>query len=290
MSFINFNSSDIVITRLNVANTQFNISTSAQAAASACWVFVANSTTAGFLPKPDTSSLSTTNVSISSAFRHIANYFFGLNSYIDDSTNKSSPRRTTIRAIQIGRPLLDEGFFENTITATISATNFTLTAYDIVNRASANSALGLTGSFVSKSNTSDIVGTVFYDHGVIVLHGGSGNTGTVLTDSASGFSISAGYVPNQITLISLLGQTRNVVKRAIYFCRAFNQEYNFTTNPTARNSNGTLISALTANPTTFITTIGLYDNSGQLLAVGKINPAKRKDFSSEVLMRVILDF
>ncbi len=290
MSLVKFDESrDFVTTKLDTANTQFTFSTSAQAAASAVWIFIANSTTAGFLFKPDTSSLSASNISSSAAFRHIANYFFGTSTYINDSYDNTT-QRTTIRCIQVGRPLLDEGLWPNSITATITGTNFALTAYDKQNTASVASPLGLTGSMLSKSNTSDIVGTVFYDHGVIVFHGGSGNTGTVLTNSASGFSLSGGYSPLNLNLFSFVAQTRNIVKRTIYFCRAFNTEFNYTTNPTARDASGFIIGSLTANPSTFITTVGLYDDGGNLLAVGKLNPAKRKDAYSEVVIKAQIDF
>lgn len=289
MSLAQFKETDIINTKLDVANSQFTLSTSAQASTSGIWAFVANSTTAGFLFKPDTSSLSSSNIGSSAAFRHIANYLFGTNSYILDSYDKTT-QRTTIRVIQLSRPLLDEGLYKNSITATVSATNFVLTAFDVANTNSEGSALGLTGSFVNASNTSNIVGTVFYDHGVIVFHGGSGNTGTVITNSASGFSVSSGYVATNITLLSLKAQTRNILKRMIFFTRAQNTEYNYTTNPTARNSDGTLIGSLTTNPATFITTIGLYDDNNNLLAVGKINPAKKKSQFTEALFSVSLDF
>ena len=290
MTLIKFNESqDIVTSKLDTANTQFTISSSAQAAASSVWIFVTNSTTAGYLSKPDDSALSTSNISVSAAFRQIATYFFGSGATILDSYDHTT-NRSTVRVIQLGRPLLDEGFYPNTISATITATNFSLTARDIQNLASINSPLGLTGAMVNNSNTADVVGTVFYDHGVIVFHGGSGNTGTVMTSSSSGFAINAAPNAAYITLQSLIAQSRNVVKRTVYFTRAFNRDLNYTTNPTARTSDGFIINSLTANPTTFITTVGLYDDSGNLLAVGKVNPSKRKDQYSEVLFKVQLDF
>ena len=282
-------SNDIVTSRIDGANAQFNISTSANAAGSAFWAFVCNSTTGGYLFKPDTTSLSASNISSSAAFRHLANYFFGTNTYIYDSYDKTI-QRTTVRCIQIGRPLLDEGIYPNTITAVLSATNFVLSAHDVQNIASLNSSIGLSGVMVNNANATDVVGTIFYDHGVIVFHGGIGATGTIMCSSSSGMAISAGYAANYVSLISCLGQTRNIVKRTIYFTRAFNKDYNFTTNPTARDAQGFLVGSLTANPTTFITTVGLYDDAGNMLAVGKINPPKRKDSYAEALFKVQLDY
>lgn len=294
MALTQFAPLDIVSTKLDTANTQFNISTSAVAAISGIWLFVANSTTAGYLFKPDTSSLSSSNVASSAAFRHLANYFFGTDTYVIDAFDKTT-QRTTVRAIMVGRPLLDEGIYPNSITAAFSGTNFALTAVDVVNVSSANSPLGLTGSFidintVASTAVSNTIGTVFYDHGVIVLHGGGSTTGNILCNASSGFTLGSTYQQTQLVCTDLVAQTRNVVKRTIYFCRAFNNQYNYTTNPTARTSDGRIVAGLTSNPTTWMTTVGLYDNDGNLLAVGKVNPPKRKDQYNESLFRVQLDF
>ena len=44
------------------------------------------------------------------------------------------------------------------------------------------------------------------------------------------------------------------------------------------------------NPKTFITTIGLYNDSNDLVAVAKVSQPISKDFSKEALMRVKLDY
>ncbi len=311
MTLIKFNETqDIITTKLDTANAQFTASTTAQANASGVWIFMANSTTAGYLSKPDITAVSATNISSSAAFRQIATFFFGTNTYVPDSYDGVT-QRTSVHVIQVGRPTLDEGFYPNSITAVINkalnsvtgasetALEFSLTAYDSQNLSSLNSPLGLTGAMLNKSDTADVVGTVFYDHGVIVFHGGK--TASQLTVSSNAFALmggngstaslssfaESGYALN---LVYLKAQTRNVVKRTVYFTRGFNRDFNYSTNPTARTSDGYIIGSLTANPTTFVTTVGLYDDTGNLLAVGKVNPPKRKDQYSEVLFKVQLDF
>ena len=44
------------------------------------------------------------------------------------------------------------------------------------------------------------------------------------------------------------------------------------------------------NPKTFITTVGLYNNSGDLVAVAKTSQPIAKDFTKEALIRVKLDY
>jgi hypothetical protein len=57
------------------------------------------------------------------------------------------------------------------------------------------------------------------------------------------------------------------------------------------DSNGNLLyTSLIYNPQTFITTVGLYNNSGDLVAVAKLNKPLVKDSTKELLLRVKLDF
>ena len=44
------------------------------------------------------------------------------------------------------------------------------------------------------------------------------------------------------------------------------------------------------NPQVYITTIGLYNDTNQLLAVAKLSRPLAKDFTKEALVRVKLDF
>ena len=44
------------------------------------------------------------------------------------------------------------------------------------------------------------------------------------------------------------------------------------------------------NPTTYITTVGLYNDSGDLVAVAKLSQPVVKDFTKEALIRVKLDY
>jgi hypothetical protein len=76
------------------------------------------------------------------------------------------------------------------------------------------------------------------------------------------------------------------------FCRARNAEFNYTENPSfISGSTGAVLYDLFINsPTTYITTIGMYNNSNELLAVAKLSKPLKKDFTKEALIRVKLDF
>ena len=76
------------------------------------------------------------------------------------------------------------------------------------------------------------------------------------------------------------------------FIRARNNEYNYTENPSfISGSTGEVIySYFINNPQTFPTTVGLYNDSSDLLAVAKLSKPIQKDFTKEALIRVKLDF
>jgi hypothetical protein len=86
-------------------------------------------------------------------------------------------------------------------------------------------------------------------------------------------------------------RTENV-STSHYFVRATNREYNYSNNPTfVTGSDGTFSEpSFETDPRTFITTIGLYNDSNELLAVSKTSQPIAKSFDKEILIKVKLDF
>ena len=81
------------------------------------------------------------------------------------------------------------------------------------------------------------------------------------------------------------------VSSTYYFARARNFEFNYTTNPSFIDDNGNvLINSMINNPTVYISTVGMYNDSGDLLAVAKLSQPVTKDFTKEALIRVKLDY
>jgi hypothetical protein len=77
-----------------------------------------------------------------------------------------------------------------------------------------------------------------------------------------------------------------------YFVRVKNSEYNFSNNPSfVTGSDGQIAQAtFVGDPKTYITTVGLYNDRTELLAVAKLSKPLLKSFSREALVRVKLDF
>ena len=76
------------------------------------------------------------------------------------------------------------------------------------------------------------------------------------------------------------------------FVRARSSEFNYSENPSfISGSTGEVIySYFINNPNVFPTTVGLYNDSNDLLAVAKLSKPILKDFTKEALIRVKLDF
>ena len=86
-------------------------------------------------------------------------------------------------------------------------------------------------------------------------------------------------------------RTENV-STSHYFVRANNREFNFSNNPTfVTGSTGQFVQSLfERDPHVYITTVGLYDDANELLAVAKTSKPIEKSFDKEVAIKVKLDF
>jgi hypothetical protein len=89
-------------------------------------------------------------------------------------------------------------------------------------------------------------------------------------------------------------QARNIetITSTHYFVRVKNGEYNFSNNPTFITGSVGEFSQPTfiGDPKTYLTTIGMYNDRQELLAVAKLSQPIQKSFSIETLIKVKLDF
>ena len=91
---------------------------------------------------------------------------------------------------------------------------------------------------------------------------------------------------------SFTANSQETITSDYVFCRPRSSEYNYSENPSfISGSTGEVIYPLFINsPTTYITTVGLYNDTNELLAVAKLSKPLQKDFTKEALIRVKLDF
>lgn len=86
--------------------------------------------------------------------------------------------------------------------------------------------------------------------------------------------------------------SQETISSDFVFVRPRSNEFNYSENPSfiSGSTGEVLYSSFINNPTTYITTVGLYNDANELLAVAKLSRPLPKDFTTEALIRVKLDF
>ena len=79
---------------------------------------------------------------------------------------------------------------------------------------------------------------------------------------------------------------------AQYFCRVKSGQMNFSNNPTfvSGSLNELRQTTMKGNPTTFISSVQLYNGSGDIVAVGNLSTPLKKNFTSEATIKVKLTY
>ena len=86
--------------------------------------------------------------------------------------------------------------------------------------------------------------------------------------------------------------SQETISSDFIFVRAQNQEFNYSENPSfiSGSSGEVLFQSFINNPQTYATTVGLYNDTNDLVAVAKLSRPLEKDFTKETLVRIKLDF
>jgi len=145
-------------------------------------------------------------------------------------------------------------------------------------------------------STNGSYGLFLPDIGTIILNPAAITGGTVgMTAASRGSNTNA--VNNPLVLIDDIDlfalQSQETVTSDFIFCRARNAEFNYSVNPSfsvSASAGSILQNIWVQNPTTYITSVGMYNDNNELLAVAKLSKPLKKDFTKEALIRVKLDF
>ena len=154
------------------------------------------------------------------------------------------------------------------------------------------SDLGQVGSSASYGLFYPDAGFMIFNPDALGYPWGNGNNHLIPARSASEATRNHEKL---VTAISGAGHfivdSEEKISSQYYFTRAKNTQFNYTTNPTFINSTGDLnFASMTNNPQVYITTIGLYNDNNDLVAVAKLSQPISKDFTKESLIRVKLDY
>ena len=129
--------------------------------------------------------------------------------------------------------------------------------------------------------------------GVANLDVGSSNVNNVVNDMVGFFtsSVSVGS-GNSATSASFQARSAEKVYATHYFIRLKNAEYNFSNNPsfTSGSQGAFAHPSMYRDPKVYITTVGLYNDRNELLAIAKLSKPLLKSFTREALIRVKLEF
>jgi hypothetical protein len=142
-------------------------------------------------------------------------------------------------------------------------------------------------------------GVIFPKSGIMVLDGTvldqscSFNTVTASIDGDNNrklfLSISGSCSSHNIRTIggSWYARSTEEYMRETYNCRVHSEEFNYSNNYTYHaNTSGSLKYYSTLTPFTYITSIGLYNSDGDLVAVGKTRKPLKKDVNTEYVFQV----
>jgi len=167
----------------------------------------------------------------------------------------------------------------------------------------------ITGSLGTKSTAakndngytegSGSYGKLLPDIGIIILNGKAldasataGGLNLNINRAANTASLNNRKIFNALDYSgSFRVQSEETITSNFVFVRARNSEFNYSTNPSLITGSGELRHNVMINtPQAFITSVGLYNDNNDLLAVAKLSRPLLKDFTKESLVRIKLDY
>jgi len=212
--------------------------------------------------------------------------------------------------LSIERARYKESLFPGSLNLVLSGSGGTVNLTDDSQDNLVNSFIGTTRVFQLISGSNGTAGSL-PDSGYVVNSGSYGlvfpDLGTIVLNPYA-LSQSIGLFPsrsydsdglNTTTLYtsisggaSFILNSEETITSDYIFVRARNSEFNYSSNPSfISGSTGEVIYSNFINqPQVYVTTIGMYNDSNDLLAVAKMSRPLLKDFTKESLVRVKLDF
>jgi len=157
------------------------------------------------------------------------------------------------------------------------------------------------GEYATIKNGSTNVGLLYYQAGIAVLtasvFGGEfGRADHTYTTTTVDDAFASGTIDELAEglrhRIEDIDYNNSIeLNSSIYFCRARNNEFNYSANPTYTSGSQIVVKSKESDlPVSYITTVGLYSPDNELMAVAKTSEPIQKNPSNEVNLKVRLDY
>jgi hypothetical protein len=204
-------------------------------------------------------------------------------------------------ALSLNRSRYKESLFPGSLTLKISgASAITLTddskITSVVNFKDSGRVFNLySGSAGVVHSSASNYGWMLPDIGVILLNPTALSASIGVVASAS---INSPGLNNRKLFLAISSSgtftlnSQETITADYIFVRPRSSEFNYSENPSyiSGSTGEVLYSTFINNPQSYITTVGLYNDNNELLAVAKLSKPLKKDFTKEALVRVKLDF
>lgn len=186
----------------------------------------------------------------------------------------------------------------------------------VVGNLVASNVYNVKSGSLTTSATGSVVGLVFPDYGVVILRPSAITSTVGFVTPANNIRTSTSlpfgpYTGSGITTYqyqheglvrsisasmaiggAFIARSAETITSTNYFVRLKNTQYNYSNNPTYYTGSNpqNVLEPFRVKPITYVTTIGLYNDANELLAVAKLSRPIQKSTDKEALIRVRLDY
>ena len=177
-----------------------------------------------------------------------------------------------------------------------SSVNASKRVFNIVSGSIENGVSTIKTPAVAQAAINGTFGYFYPELGVIVLNAYALNQSSLaitVDRTANSLENNAGQLYAAVkTGAYFQARREEQIKSSHYFCRVRSDEYNWSQNPTYYSGSNAEIrnSTFIQDPKAYITTVGLYNQSNELLAVAKLSQPLLKSRDREAVIKVRLDF
>jgi hypothetical protein len=230
-------------------------------------------------------------------YRHFASTLLG---NPDSLFNVNSTDVSECFFISVKRVIQKDEIKKGATTLILNNGTYQLTASDQSANSAFKTAIGGDYAALKFSGTGSEIGQVWYNAGVIVLPSAlawpanptwSGTKSLTNAQYSGNLNSLNDGLRTHMEYINFHNQTN--IYSTVYFCRAYNNEFNYSSNSTFVDDQQRIRVTSGSNITqtrTYVTTVGFYDAQDNLLATARVNKPIMKSPDTEAIFRIRLDY